>query len=62
MAQTEKTAAINERDRRVIGIVSRLTDKELFGLECFLAGTRAGAHDAEKRAADRQQAAQGAAV
>lgn len=62
MAQTENTIKINDRDKRVIRLVTRLSDKELFGLECFLAGTRAGALDAEKRTADRQQAAQGAAV
>ena len=31
---------ITERDRRVINLVTRLSDRELFGLECFLAGTR----------------------
>ena len=41
MAQKENTITINDRDKRVIRLVTRLTDKELFGLECFLAGTRA---------------------
>lgn len=31
---------ITERDRRVINLVTRLSDRELFGLECFLAGAR----------------------
>lgn len=33
---------ITERDRRAILLVAKLDDKELFGLECYLAGVRAG--------------------
>jgi len=43
---------ISERDRRVIFAISRLSEKELFGLECYLAGTRAAGR-AEKNQADR---------
>ena len=37
---TAERTIITERDRRVINLVTRLNDRELFGLECFLAGTR----------------------
>lgn len=37
---TTEKATITERDRKVINLVARLNDRELFGLECFLAGTR----------------------
>lgn len=62
MAQTENTIAISDRDKKMIRLVTRLSEKEIFGIECFLAGIRAGASDTEKKKADRQQAAQGAAV
>lgn len=53
---------ISERDKRAIFIISRLTEKELFGMECYLAGTRAASRAAENQTGSRQQAAQGAAV
>ena len=40
---THKKSTITEREQRVIRWISNLSDKELFGLECFLAGTRVGA-------------------
>ena len=36
----EKQIIITERDRRVIRWVATLSDNELFGLECFLAGAK----------------------
>lgn len=42
---------ITERDRRVINFVTRLSDEEIFGLECFLAGTRV----AKKETAESKQ-------
>lgn len=36
----EKQITITERDRDVIRWVSTLSDSELFGLECFLAGAQ----------------------
>lgn len=55
MAQTQNNIAISDRDRKVIHIVTRLTDKELFGLECFLAGTRAGARGAGEKTEKQEQ-------
>lgn len=37
---TAEKTTITERDRRVINLVTKLSDRELFGLECFLAGAR----------------------
>ncbi len=37
---TQKKRTITEREERIIKWVSSLSDKELFGLECFLAGIR----------------------
>lgn len=42
---TYKRSTITEREQRVIRWISTLSDKELFGLECFLAGTRVGARE-----------------
>lgn len=42
---TRKRSTITEREQRVIRWISTLSDKELFGLECFLAGTRVGARE-----------------
>ena len=37
----EKTMIVlTEKDKKVISLVSKLTDREVFGLECFLAGIR----------------------
>lgn len=36
------TLTISDRDLRAIYLVAQLDDRELFGLECFIAGTRAG--------------------
>jgi hypothetical protein len=47
---------ISERDRRAIVLLARLTDKELFGLECYLAGTRAAGRTAERQEATKQPA------
>ena len=42
---THKRSTITEREQRVIRWISTLSDKELFGLECFLVGTRVGARE-----------------
>lgn len=60
MAKENKTIEVNDREKRVIRLVTLLSDKELFGLECFVAGM--GVREELKEKADRQQAAQGAAV
>lgn len=39
----KKQITITERDRRVVEWVANLSDAELFGLECFLAGARVAA-------------------
>lgn len=62
MTQTKDTIMISDRDKKMIRLVTRLSDKEIFGIECFLAGIRAGASDAEKKKADQQQTAQSVAV
>ncbi len=36
--QKEITIQVTERDYRIIALLARLSDKELFGLECYLAG------------------------
>lgn len=41
----EKQITITERDRRVIRWVATLSDNELFGLECFLAGAKIAAQE-----------------
>lgn len=48
MAKQDKDSRIKvtERDRRAIVLVAKLTEKELFGLECYLAGTRAAQREA----------------
>lgn len=58
----KQNMTITERDRRAIFLVAKLNDKELFGLECYLAGTRAASRAAENQTDSRQQAAQGASV
>lgn len=40
---------ITERDRRAILLVAKLDDKELFGLECYIAGVRAGESQNQSR-------------
>ena len=35
------TRELTEKDKKVISLVAKLTDREIFGLECYLAGTRA---------------------
>lgn len=50
---TTEKATITERDRKVINLVARLNDRELFGLECFLAGTRVAK---KEEAATKQKA------
>nr|DAH09690.1 MAG TPA: hypothetical protein [Caudoviricetes sp.] len=40
MTAEKTTIALTERDKQVISLVSKLTDREVFGLECFLAGIR----------------------
>ena len=44
---TQKMKELTEREQRVIKWVSNLSDKELFGLECFLAGTRVAAKETQ---------------
>ncbi len=34
----EITIQVTERDYRIIALLARLSDKELFGLECYLVG------------------------
>lgn len=56
---------ITERDRRLIRLATHLTDKELFGVECFLAGVRMAADNSSMQqdmAAARDQTPEGAAV
>lgn len=48
----KENMTITERDRRAIFLVAKLNDKELFGLECYLAGTRAAA-GSQNRKQDR---------
>lgn len=53
MAQS--TITVNDRDLKVIQLITHLNDKEIFGLTCFLAGTRVreqdiGCRDREKDA------------
>ncbi|MBR2045260.1 MAG: hypothetical protein IJ958_03895 [Agathobacter sp.] len=43
--KNEDGLVISERDRRAICLVSKLNDKELFGLECYLAGMRVAARE-----------------
>ena len=50
---TTEKATITERDRKVINLVARLNDRELFGQECFLAGTRVAK---KEEAATKQKA------
>lgn len=51
----KQNMTITERDRRAIFLVAKLNDKELFGLECYLAGTRAAA-GSQNRKQDRPAA------
>lgn len=60
MKKENKTIEVNDREKRVIRIVTLLNDKQLFGLECFVAGM--GVRGTEEEKTDRQQAAQGATV
>lgn len=63
MRQNNNNLTISERDKRAIFIISRLTEKELFGVECYLAGTRAAGRAAGSQSGNRQQAKpQGVAV
>ena len=48
----KKQIAVTEREKRVIKWIANLSDRELFGLECFLAGTRVAA---QKDMAPEQQ-------
>lgn len=41
----ERTLTITEKDKRAAKLVTGLSDYELFGLECFLAGIRARKSD-----------------
>lgn len=41
----ERTLIITEKDKRAAKLVTGLSDYELFGLECFLAGIRARKSD-----------------
>lgn len=56
---------ITERDRRLIRLATHLTDKELFGIECFITGVRMAAGNSDMQqdvAAARDQTPEGAAV
>lgn len=56
---------VTERDRRLIRLATYMTDEELFGIECFLAGLRTAAGSSNMQqdiAAAREQAPEGAAV
>ena len=55
---------VEEIDRNVIAIISKmgLTEKELFGLECYLAGKRAAGGAAEGQTGNRQQVVSGVSV
>lgn len=53
----KQNMTITERDRRAIFLVAKLNDKELFGLECYLAGTRAAA-GSQNRKQDRTAASE----
>lgn len=37
---TQKRVTITEREKQAVKWIAGLSDKELFGLECFLAGIR----------------------
>lgn len=53
---------ITERDRRAIFLVAKLNDKELFGLECYLAGVRAGESQNQNRRETGEKTVEGVAV
>lgn len=40
---------IGNREKTVIGLIKHLSDTELFGLECYLAGSRAGIKNIEQK-------------
>ena len=40
MAKENKTLEVNEREIRIIRLAKSLSDKELFGIECIIAGMR----------------------
>ncbi|WP_405382675.1 hypothetical protein [Phascolarctobacterium sp.] len=53
---------ISERDKRAIFLVAKLNEKELFGLECYLAGTRAATREEDKKKTEQVLAPQQQAV
>ena len=64
MAKTT-TITVNERERRLINFAKRMTEKEIFAMECFGAGLRMAAGRQNQKqdvAADREQTPEGAAV
>lgn len=60
MAKENKTIEVNDREKRVIRLVTLLNDKQLFGLECFVAGM--GVRGTTEEKTDCQQEVRGAVV
>ncbi len=46
---------ITEKDRRAIKLVSKLSDYEIFGLECFLAGLRTAKKESKQQEATKAE-------
>ena len=64
MAKTT-TITVNERERRLINFAKRMTEKEIFAMECFGAGLRmrtVSQNQNQDMESDRERVPEGAAV